>query len=277
MSFRLLTVPVVVCAVVVGGCGGSDKKSDSTSSGDTTSTSAAATPKPKETIGAYGDRLEAAITAIGKKQCAPVKALNADAGFAFFCNAQARKAYAGFKVTGTETFGSGGVVEYTDAEVKTAKQPAGVKSTPADARGLVVVAIVPTGKYSATGPVVPVVPTTSIGTKAASHADQDRRAQAFLDSVRTHDCAKFFKYAVTPGVRNAKEACAKILDKQYALLAKALKLHADARPVYEGGNDRVTVYGLRTGKDYRTLTVVKGAPGDPEPYLVMGTTRGPAG
>jgi hypothetical protein len=45
--------------------------------------------------------------------------------------------------------------------------------------------------------------------------------------------------------------------------------------VYEAGNERVTVYGVRTGKEYRTLTVVKGAPRDPEPYLVMGTTRGP--
>jgi len=197
--------------------------------------------------------------------------------WAFFCNAKARKAYKGFKVTGTETLGTGGVVEYTDAEVKTAPQPPGVKSTPADARGLVVVAIVPSGKYSATGPVVPVLPATSIGTKAASHADQDRRAQAFVDSVRARDCVEFFKYAVTPGVRNAQEACTKILDKQYALLAKSLKANPDAKPVYEGGNDRVTVYGLRTGKEYRTLTVVKGAPGDAEPYLVMGTTRGPAG
>jgi hypothetical protein len=216
------------------------------------------------------------MAAIQKNQCGPIKALNAQAGFAFFCNAQARKAYKGFKVTGTETFGTGGVVEYTDAEVKTAPQPRGVKSSPRDARGLVVVAIIPTGKYSATGPVVPVVPATSIGTKAASHADQDRRAQAFLDSVRTRDCAKFFKYALTPGVRTAQEACKKILDGQYALLAKQLKAQKDAKPVYQGGNDTVTVYGLRTAKEYRTLTVVKGTPRDPEPYFVMGTTRGPA-
>ena len=271
MYVRQLAGLMIACAVLVAGCGGSDKKTEPSS------TTAAQTPKPKETVDAYGSRLESAIGAIQKGQCAPIKALNAEAGFAFFCNAKARKVYKGFKVTGTETFGTGGVVEYTDAETKTAQQPPGVKSTPADARGIIVVAVIPTGKFSATGPVGPVAPATSIGTKAPSHADQDRRAQAFLDSIRVRDCVEFFKYALTPGVKNAKEACTKILDKQYSLLAKALKANPDSKPFYLGGNDRVTVYGLRTGKEYRTLTVLKGAPSDQEPYLVMGTTRGPAG
>jgi hypothetical protein len=271
MYFRQLAGLMIAFALFAAGCGGSDKKTEPSS------TTPSGTPKPKETVDAYASRLESAVQAIEKGQCGPIKALNAEAGFAFFCNAQARKAYKDFKVTGTETFGTGGVVEYTDFETKTAKQPPGVKGNPEDARGVVVVAIIPNGKFSATGPVVPVAPATSIGTKAPSHADQDRRAQAFVDSVRTRDCVAFFKYAVTPGVRNAKEACAKILDKQYSLLAKALKANPDTKPVYEGGNDRATVYGLRTGKEYRTLTVVKGAPGDAEPYLVMGTTRGPTG
>jgi hypothetical protein len=270
MYFRQMAGVVIACAVLAPGCGGSDKKSEPAST-------TAQTPKPKETIDAYAGRLESALGAIEKGQCGPIKALNAEAGFAFFCTAQARKAYKGFKVTGTETLGTGGVVEYTDAEVKTAPQPPGVKSKPADARGVVVVAIIPSGKYSATGPVVPVVPATSIGTKAPSHADQDRRAQAFVDSIRVRDCAKFFRYAYTPAVRNAKEACTKIVDKQYSLLAKSLKANPDAKPVYQGGNDRVTVYGLRTGKEYRTLTVLKGSPADAEPFLVMGTTRGPTG
>jgi hypothetical protein len=259
---------MIACAALAAGCGGSGKKSDSSSS---------ATPKPKEPVAAYATRLQDAMAAFGKGQCGPLKTLNKTAGFAFFCNAQAKKAYAGFKVTGSETFGTGGVVEFTDAEVKKAAPPPGTKSTPSAQRGALVVAIGADGKFSAMGPVVPIVPATSIGTRAPSHADQDSRAQAFLDSVRLHDCPKFFKYAVTPGVRNAQEACKKILDVQYTELAKQLKGMKDAKPVYLGGNDRLTVYGVPTGKEYRTLTVMKGAPRDPEPYLVMGTARGPAG
>jgi hypothetical protein len=266
LEVRGLAGVAIVCAVLAAGCGGSDKKSDG---------SGTAPPKPKEPVAAYATRLQNAMAAFGKGDCAGLKTLNKSAGFAFFCNAQAKKAYAGFKVTGSESLSTAGVVEFTDAEVKKAPLPPGTKSTPSKKRGVVVVAIGADGKFAATGPVVPIFPATSIGTKAPSHADQDLRAQAFLDSVRLRDCAKFFKYAVTPGVRSAQEACKKILDVQYSALAKALKAAKDTKPVYEAGNERVTVYGVRTGKEYRTLTVVKGAPRDPEPYLVMGTTRGP--
>jgi hypothetical protein len=160
--------------------------------------------------------------------------------------------------------------------VKKAPQPRGVKSSPKDAREAIVVAIGTDGRYTATGPIVPVLPATSLGTKPANLGEQDARARKFLDSVRTHDCATFFKYAVTPGVKNAKEACTKILDTAYSKLAEQLKANKDAKPIREGGNGRFTVYGVRTGKDYRTLVEVKGLPGDPEPYLIMGTTRGPA-
>jgi hypothetical protein len=264
-----LTVLMIACAALLAACGGSSKKSDGSTG--------APPPKPKETVAAYGSRLEAAIAAMLKGDCGPIQQLNASAGFALPCTAAARKAFKGFKVTGSAAFGTGGVVEATDAEVRHAPQPPGVTSSPQAAREAIVVAVGANGKYSATGPIAPVLPGTSIGTKPASLGDQDARAKAFLDSIRTHDCAKFFKYALTPGVKTAQEACTKILDKAYSQLATQLKAQKDAKPVRQGGNGRFTFYGLRTGKQYRTLTVLKGLPNDPEPYLVMGTFKGPEG
>ena len=263
-----LAAALVACAALLAACGGSDKKSDESS---------APPPKPKESVAAYGDRIQSAMGALQKGDCKPMQQLNSTAGFAFPCNARARKAFKGFKVTSFAAYGTGGVVEATDAEVKAAPQPPGVKSSPTAQREAIVVAIGPDGKYSATGPIAPVLPTTSIGTKPTDLPDQDMRAQAFLDSIRTRDCAKFFKYGLTPGVRNAQEACTNILDKAYSQLAGQLKANKDAKPVRQSGNGRVMFYSLRTGKQYRTLAVLKGLPSDPEPYLVMGTFKGPVG
>jgi hypothetical protein len=265
---RLAALLTIACAVLLVACGGSTKKSGSSS---------APPPKPAETVAAYGARLQAAMTALESGKCQPIQQLNATAGFAFACTAQGRKQYKGFKVTGSEAFGTGGVVEATDAEVKSVVAQPGVKSNPRDQREVIVVAIGPSGKYSATGPIVPVEPATSIGTKPASLGDQDARAKAFLDSIRTHDCAKFFRYSLTPGVKSAQDACKNILDKYYSRVATQLKSQKDAKPVFLGGNGAVTFYGVRTGKQYRTLSVLKGAPRDPEPYLVLGTSRGPGG
>jgi hypothetical protein len=101
---RLLLLPLLVAAVA-SGCGGdSDDKPK--------------TPKAKETIQAFQARLSTAVAAIQQGSCETVAAFNAKAGFQLPCEAKTKKLFAGFKVTGAKTYGSGGVVEFQDAETK---------------------------------------------------------------------------------------------------------------------------------------------------------------
>jgi hypothetical protein len=84
----------------------------------------------------------------------------------------------------------------------------------------------------------------------------------------------FYKVTFTPGL-DQKQACATTLG-QYAPLARQLKDHTDAKPRRLGGNGTFTFYGLRTGGRYRTVVVLKTAPSEAQPYLVMRAFSGPS-
>ena len=101
-------------------------------------------------------------------KCTPVNDFNKQSGFGLFCNAQGKKAYKGFKVIGTEAFGPGAVIEYTDAEVqKTPKQTPtpGVQTHGKANTGVYTAALDQNGHYQLTGPVSPIISGSVIGTK----------------------------------------------------------------------------------------------------------------
>ena len=191
------------------------------------------------------------------------------------CGRAMRAPFAGFKVTDTATFGTGGLVEFEDSETRHAKLPAGLEPSPSGPRGIYTVAIDPGGRYAFTGPISPILPGPTIGTRPASFAGPDRAAHQFLLALRRTECGLFYRVTLTPGLGRSA-ACARGLGHQYAPLAKQLKDDAGAKPVRFGGTRDLTFYGLRTGGQYRTLIVLKNLPGQAQPYLVMGAFRGPS-
>jgi hypothetical protein len=255
-------------AVVLAGCGGDGGGLDKT-------VDAGPPPEPEESISAFAGRLASAIEAGRQGDCKELKALSKSGAMQLNCDRRARKAFAGFKVTDTATYGTGGVVEFVDAETKDPKLAAGVTTSAEGARGVYTVAIDPRGRWSFTGPVSPVLPGPTIGTKPASIAGPARAARDFAAAVERSDCALFYKVTLTPGLDQQK-ACGTILG-DYAPLAKELKEQDDdAKPRALGGNATFTFFALRTGQQYRTLVVFKNAPGEEQPYLVMGAFKGPS-
>jgi hypothetical protein len=191
------------------------------------------------------------------------------------CGGDAQAAFKGFKVTGTATYGTGAIVEFVDAETKDPKLPPGTTEAKEGARGIYTVAIDPAGRYGFTGPISPILPGPTIGTRATSFAGADSAASEFVDAVRRRDCRNFYRVTLTPDLEPAA-ACSTTLARDYAPLTKQLKEHEDAKPVRAGGTHDLTFYGLRTGAEYRTLVVLTNAPGERQPYLVMGTFKGPS-
>jgi hypothetical protein len=190
------------------------------------------------------------------------------------CDRRAKTAFAGFKVTATATYGSGGIVEFVDAETARPKLPPGATESADGARGVYTVAIDPRGRWAFTGPVAAVLPGPTIGTKGAGLAGPNKAAREFIAAVKRSDCALFYKVTFTPGLEQ-QEACATTLGG-YAPLAKQLKDGPEPRVRPLGGNGTFTFLGLRTGDQYRTLVVLRTTPGERQPYLVMGALKGPS-
>jgi hypothetical protein len=258
-------VLLTAAAAALAGCGG----------GSSDSGSHAPPPKPKESIHAFAGRLSSAIEAGRQGSCGELRELSKTSAMRLNCNARARRAFAGFRVTAAAAYGTGGIVEFIDAETKYPQLAPGQKPSRAGVRGIYTVALDPDGKYAFTGPVSPILPGPTIGTRAASAAGADAVARQFVDAVRRRDCALFYRVALTPGKLQAA-ACAGTLRRDYAAVTGALKKHPEARAVRQGGTADLTFYGLRTGGDYRTLVILKNAPGERQPYLAMGTLKGPS-
>ena len=240
-------------AVAVAACGDDDVDGG----GLDKTVSAGPPPEPEESISAFAGRLASAVEAGRQGKCRELKALSVQLN----CNSRARKAFAGFKVTGTATYGTGGVVEFVNAETKDPK-----------ARGVYTVALDPRGRWAFTGTVLPVLPAPTVGTKPAGVAGARRAARQFVTAVRRSDCSLFYRVTFTPG-QEREQACAIGLG-EYAPLAQQLRDHSDASPRPLGGNAVFSFFGLRTGDQYRTIVVFRSAPS--EPYLVMGALRGPS-
>jgi hypothetical protein len=244
-------------AVVLAGCGGGGGLDKTVSAGPP--------PEPEESISAFAGRLASAVEAGRQGKCRELKALSVQLN----CNPRARRAFAGFKVTGTATYGTGGVVEFVNAETR---DPKGVTPSARGARGVYTVALDPRGRWAFTGSVLPVLPGPTIGTRPAGVAGARRAARQFVTAVRRSDCSLFYRVTFTPG-QERQQACAIGLG-EYAPLAQQLRDHSDASPRPLGGNAVFAFFGLWTGDQYRTVVVFRSAPS--EPYLVMGALKGPS-
>jgi hypothetical protein len=246
---RLLALPLLLAAAVTGcGGGGGDDKPQ--------------TPKPAETIEQFKARLSTAVAAIGQGQCDTVTEFNSKAGFQLPCDAEAKKLFVGFKVSGAKTYGSGGVVEFQDAETK-------------GKLGVYTVAVGEDGKYQITGPISPIVEKSTLDEEPDKAGDMDKAAQAMVDAIRANDCDKFFGAVITPPGMPKDQACKQELTEAYGPLRDQLTADKDAKPQRLEGNAGFMFYALETGDEYRTLIVAR-TPGAPKPYLGFVTFRGPA-
>jgi hypothetical protein len=248
-------------AVAVAGCGGG---SDNLTAGP---------PGPEESIHAFAGRFASAVEVGRQGKCDALQALSRTGAMQLNCGSRARRAFAGFRVTAAARYGTGGVVEFVDAETKAPKLAAGTTVSRAGARGVYTVALDSRGHWAFTGPVSPLLPGPTIGTRPGSRAGPARAVRQFVTAVKRSDCALFYRVTFTPGL-DQSEACATTLG-DYASLAKQLK-DGDSRVLPLGGNGTFTFYGLRTEGDYRTVVVLKTAGGEAQPYLVMRAFRGPS-
>ena len=247
---RLLAVPLLLLAAAALGCGGGgDDEPD--------------TPKPAETIQAFEARLKTTVAAIQQGRCETVQQFNLKAGYPLPCEARAKKLYEGFKVVGAKTYGSGGVVEFQDAETK-------------GRIGVYTVAIGDDGKYQITGPIVPILETSTLKTEPKDADAMDEAAEAMVDAIRTNDCNKFAEAVVIPPGLEKAEGCKQELGEAYGPLRQQLVADKDAKPERLSGNDWFMFYALDSGGQYRTLVVARAAQGSTKPFLGFVTLRGPA-
>ncbi len=269
MRARYLAPPLALVLAAAGGCG--ESKSKIRLSG----APSGPVPTANAPIAELGKRLTGAMASIQAGKCAPVNAFNKHSGFGLFCNAQGKKAYKDFKVVGTEVFGTGGLLEFTDAEIAKAKglKPTpGVKTKGNKQVGVLTAALDQTGHFQLTGPVSPILPGSVIGTSPVNAAGADANAVAFLKSIRDKDCNAFYRYSLTPRAVSKKVACKEGLDTAYGELHNQLTSGKKVDLFRQGGNAQFYVYGVRTGSQFRTLIVAKNPPPGP-PYLAFGTAR----
>jgi hypothetical protein len=240
----------LLCVAALAGCGGGGDDKPKT-------------PKAAETIEQFQARLKTAVAGIQSGQCDTVEAFNSKAGFALPCEAKAKKLFEGFQVTGAKKYGSGGVVEFKDAEV-----PAGV--------GAYTVAVGEDGKYQITGPISPILPASSLKAEPKDADRMDEAAEEMVKAIRDNNCDRFHEWVVTPEGMAKPEACQQELTTAYGPLREELTKAKDAKPERLDGNDRFMFYALQTGDQYRTLIVSRTAAGAPKPFLGFVTFRGPA-
>jgi hypothetical protein len=238
---------LLVAAALIAGCGGGDDDGPET-------------PEAKETIQQFQARLTTAVAAIETDRCRVVEQFNAKSGFPLPCDGAAKRRFAGFTVTGSKTYGSGGVIEFRDAETK-------------GKLGVLTVAIGEDGRYHLTGPISPIVDRSTLAQEAERADDMDDAAEGMLESIRAGNCDGFH-VPPRPG-KSPAESCDEELELYGALRAQ-LTRDKDAKPERLDGNATFMFYGLRTGDEYRTLVVTREAPGAPKPFVGFVTFRGPA-
>jgi hypothetical protein len=245
---RLLAVPLLVAAAVAGCGGGEEDKPE--------------TPKPAENIQAFEARLKTTVAAIQQGRCQVVQQFNLKAGYPLPCEPRAKKLYEGFKVMGSKTYGSGGVVEFQDSETK-------------GRIGVYTVAVGEDGKYQITGPIVPILDKSTLATEPQNADEMDDAAEAMVDAIRTNNCDKFIENVVVPPGLQKPQACKQELVEAYGPLRQQLVADKDAKPERLDGNDWFMFYALESGGQYRTLVVARAAQGSSKPFLGFVTLRGP--
>jgi hypothetical protein len=270
MRGRCLAPPLAfVLAAAVAGCGESKSKIELAAA------PSGPVPSAKAPITELGDRLTAAMANVQVGKCGPVNAFNKRSGFQLFCNPEGKKSYAGFKVVGTEVFGTGGVLEYTDAQIAKARNltpTPGVKTIGKKHVGVFTAALLPSGRFELTGPISPILRGSVIGTKPVNAAGADVVAVTFLKSIRDKDCNAFYKYSISLSAISKKVACKQGFGTMYADLHDQLTSGKKVALFRQGGNAQFYFYGLRTGSQFRTLPVLKNR-GGTAPFLSLGTVK----
>jgi hypothetical protein len=228
-------------------CGGGGEKS------------ATDAPKPAAPLSNFAQRVATALT---NPACPGLQEINANAQFTLPCpakdrNPRARAAFRNFKITGIATYGTGGVIDFTDAE---APRGATYVTTLGPGRRWIIVA-------------APIFNRPTAGTRLSGEAGYRRALDNFLRAVRRNDCNGFYRWLATPPALSKAQACKEGL-ASYAPLRDQLKSHPNAKPFKLGGNTEFVYYGLWTGKQYRTLPVAKTQqPPATVPHLVVTSSR----
>lgn len=223
---------------LLAGCGGGGD--DSTTAEGSGSKSAGNAPVAKETVERFAARFEEAATAAASGDCKTVDSFNALNIAALPCGGKDGKNYADLEVTGTEAFGTGGVVDFTDAEA-----PNGAT---------LLIGLDQSGKFGVMASLVS--ETEEVGTEPGQVAVSDKAVKSFLRAVREEDCDAYFDQALTLSQDKAKECKAEFASSTPDELAA----DPGAEPVRLGGVADFAFYGLSTEPDgYRTIVTLPGA------------------
>ena len=283
---RAAACGLIALALAVAGCGSSGKSSStaattakqpSTIAVDKAAPSSV--PHAAESLSSFEKRLTLVSRDVAAGRCGPVTAFGKTSGLILPCNPAGRKQFAGFKVTGGATYGTGAVVEFTDADVASQQHVRGFPGiAPAQTRntGFYALALGPDGRYRylpAGSP--PVFPGPYVGTKPNGWAGADASAVTFLKSVRDDNCAVWFKNTLTPSGMSQKQACQLGLTKSFATLRQALKSGQPIKLARLDGNAVFYYYLLSIGNRAGTLGVARDQPPAPA-FIALGTSQAPA-
>lgn len=231
--------------------GGGDESTTAERSG---SGGAGNAPAAKETVEQFAARFEDAAAAAASGDCETVDSFNALNLVMLPCGGKDGKAYAQLKVTGTASFGTGGVIDFTDAEA-----PDGAT---------LLVGLDRSGRFGVMASLVS--GKEEVGTNPGQPAVSDKAVKNFIRAVRAEDCDAYFDQAFTFSQDKAKECKAEFASSTPDELAA----DPGAKPNRLGGVADFVFYGLSTEPDgYRTIVTLPG--GSPSEVVVLSYSARP--
>jgi hypothetical protein len=242
-------------ASVLAGCGGGGGGSNPRITGNA--------PLPRETIEQFAERFKEASDAAVAGNCDIVKDFNRKAAITIYCGPKARGRYDDFKVSGTQSFGTAGIVDYTDAEAPGGATAIAAVDDKGDFR------LVSSLILSRPPPGGPRLDPQQVGTKATDQEARDRIVSDFIAAIRQQNCDVYFELGLTP-TRDKKTECGIEFDRRTRVQPQ-LAGDPAAEPEPLGGTQAFGFYGLSTdpGGHYRTIVLVPGpASGNPK-YLAL--------
>jgi hypothetical protein len=220
-------------------------------------------PQPRETIEQFAERFKEASGAAVAGDCAVVKDFNRKAAITIYCGRKARGRYDDFKVTGTQSFGTAGIVDYTDAEAPGGATAVAAVDENGDFR------LVSSLILSRPAPGGPRLEAQQVGTKATDQEARDQLVSGFIAAIRQQNCDVYFRLGLTP-TRDKRSECRIEFDPKTRVQPQ-LAGDPAAEPEPLGGTQAFGFYGLSTdpGGHYRTIVLVPGpASGNPK-YLAL--------
>jgi len=220
-------------------------------------------PQPRETIEQFAERFKEASSAAVAGDCAVVKDFNRKAAITIYCGRKARGRYDDFKVTGTQSFGTAGIVDYTDAEAPGGATAVAAVDENGDFR------LVSSLILSRPAPGGPRLEAQQVGTKATDQEARDQLVSGFIAAIRQQNCDVYFRLGLTP-TRDKRRECRIEFDRRTRVQPQ-LAGDPAAEPEPLGGTQAFGFYGLSTdpGGHYRTIVLVPGpASGNPK-YLAL--------